>query len=113
MILPLRRFSETSEISVLVELAGRRAARADLEALTDRVAVKTLAMSCANPLAALAGGPQEPAGEHGEHQHEDHAECRCAVVVARAAPRERVLVDEHHHGLGIVADAATAVGQHE
>ena len=40
-------------------------------------------------------------------------ECRCGVVVAGAAQLECVLVDEHHHGLGVVADAAAAVGQHE
>src|ERR1700684_3359207 len=107
-IFPLRRLSCTWEISVRVVVVWpRRDARAV------PLAVIRLVMRSQNPLAALTGDPQEPAGEHGEDQHEDHAEGRGAVVVARAAHRERVLIDEHHHGLRVVAHAAAAVGQHE
>src|ERR1700739_2515078 len=99
-IFPLRRLSCTSEINVRVDVVWRRR---DARALP--LAVIRLAMRTQNPLAALTGDPQEPAGEHGEHQHEDHAEGRGAVVVARAASRERVLYDEHHHRLRVVVHA--------
>src|SRR5580658_11372710 len=87
--LPRRRFSAALEISVRVvaPAAGRRRSG---PAIAGSDAIPGL-------LTALSGEPQEPAGEDGEDQHEHHAQGRRAVVVAGAAQRERVLVDEHHH----------------
>src|SRR5580698_9788558 len=100
MILPRRRCSDAPEISVRVvaTATGRRRPEAEAETEAASPAIPGL-------LTALSGEPEEPAGEGGEDQHEHHAEGRRAVVVAGAAQRERVLVDEHYHRQRVVADS--------
>src|SRR5258708_24993099 len=64
-------------------------------------------------LGSLTAGPQVSAGEDGEHQHEDHAERRCAVVVACAAHGEGILGDQVDHRDGVVVDAGAGDGSGE